>query len=109
MNETLALGLAGAAGLLLGATFFGGLWWTVNRGLSSPRPAVWFLGSLVARTGVVLVGFYAVAVSGGSWERLIFCLLGFLTARVVVSAMTRPQRGNLTELEREAGHATESR
>ena len=107
MSETLASGLAGAAGLLLGAFFFGGLWWTVNRGLSSPLPAAWFLGSLLVRMGVTLAGFSVV--SGGHWGRLLVCLLGFLTARVAVIVMTRPSRGDPTEPEREAGHATESR
>jgi F1F0 ATPase subunit 2 len=49
MNETVILVLAGGAGVLLGAFFFGGLWWTVRRGLSSKRPAFWFLGSLLLR------------------------------------------------------------
>ncbi|MFT5934619.1 MAG: F1F0 ATPase subunit 2, partial [Hydrogenophaga sp.] len=39
--------LAGAA---LGGVFFGGLWWTVQRGANSPSPARWFLGSFVLRT-----------------------------------------------------------
>ena len=107
MNETLILGLAGTAGLLLGAFFFGGLWWTVNRGVSSPQPVIWFLGSFLVRMGVTLAGFYVV--SGGRWERLMMCLLGFIVARAGVTLMTRPSRGNPTRLEREAGHATESR
>jgi hypothetical protein len=32
MNETVILVLAGCAGVLLGAIFFGGLWWTVQKG-----------------------------------------------------------------------------
>ena len=35
MNEFLILAVALAAGLLLGAFFFGGLWWTVRKGASS--------------------------------------------------------------------------
>jgi hypothetical protein len=42
MNETVILVLAGSAGVLLGVFFFGGLWWTVRRGLSSKRPALCF-------------------------------------------------------------------
>ncbi|QJW97220.1 Sodium-transporting ATPase subunit R [Frigoriglobus tundricola] len=80
--------LAGAAGLGLGALFFGGLWWTVQKGVASPRPAVWFLGSLLVRTGLTLGGLYAV--SGGDWPRLLACLLGFLAARVGVTVLTRP-------------------
>ena len=50
---------AGAVGLVLGAVFFGGLWWTVRKGVASPRPALWFVGSMLLRTGVVLAGFYS--------------------------------------------------
>ena len=50
MNETLSLVLALVTGVLLGAIFFGGLWWTVRKGVSSKRPALWFLGSLLLRT-----------------------------------------------------------
>ena len=107
MNDLLALVLAGGAGLLLGAIFFGGLWWTVNRGVSSPRPAFWFLGSFLVRMGLTLAGFYVV--SGGQWERLLSCLLGFLAARIAVTLLTRPSRYNLNLSEREAGHATKSR
>lgn len=52
MNETLALLLAWVAGVLLGVIFFGSLWWTVRRGLSSKRPALWFLSSLLLRTSI---------------------------------------------------------
>ena len=38
------------AGALLGVFFFGGLWWTVQKGVASERPAFWFLGSLLVRT-----------------------------------------------------------
>ena len=35
MNDMLTLVLAGVAGGILGAIFFGGLWWTVRKGGSS--------------------------------------------------------------------------
>src|SRR5271165_2374896 len=82
MNDILALALASLAGALLGAFFFGGLWWTVQKGVTSPRPALWFLGSLMVRTGLILAGIYFVA--QGHWSRLVMCLLGFLLARVIV-------------------------
>jgi F1F0 ATPase subunit 2 len=87
MNETLMLALAWAAGAGLGAFFFGGLWWTVRKGASSRQPALWFFGSALARMSIALAGFYLVA--GGHWERLLACLLGFVTARLVVTWMTR--------------------
>ena len=60
MNETLTLVLALVAGVVLGAMFFGGLWWTVRKGVSSKQPALWFLGSLLLRMGIALAGFYFV-------------------------------------------------
>ena len=56
MNELLSLAVPLAAGVLLGAIFFGGLWWTVVRAVSSPRPALWFIGSKLLRMGVALGG-----------------------------------------------------
>ena len=90
MNETLSLVLALVAGVLLGAMFFGGLWWTVRKGVSSKQPALWFFGSLLLRTSIALAGFYFVA--GGHWERLLVCLLGFVMARLIVTRLTRPRR-----------------
>ena len=87
MNEILFLILAGVAGAALGAIFFGGLWWTVRKGVSSPRPAFWFLGSLLARMSIVLAGFYLVG--RGHWERLVAALLGFIVARLIVMRLTR--------------------
>ncbi len=50
MNETLNFVSALVEGFLLGAIFFAGLWWTVQEGPSSNRPALRFLGSLLLRT-----------------------------------------------------------
>ena len=87
MNETLTLVLVWVAGILLGAMFFGGLWWTIRKGLSSKRSALWFVGSLLLRTSIALAGFYFVA--GGHWERLLVCVLGFVMARPIVTWLTR--------------------
>ena len=56
--------------------------------MSSKQPALWFLGSLLLRTTMALVGFYFT--SGGHWERLLVCFLGFVLARPVVTWLTRP-------------------
>src|ERR1039458_7406986 len=61
MNETLSLVPALLAGVLLGAIFFGGLWWTIRKGFASTRPALWFLGSMLLRTSIALAGFYFMA------------------------------------------------
>ena len=102
MNDVPVLLLAFACGALLGAAFFGGLWWTVRRGLASPRPAAWFLASLVGRTGFAVVVFYVVG--GGQWQRLAACLVGFVTGRLVVTRMTAGSGGRPP---REARHAAQ--
>ena len=102
MNETLSLVLALVTGVLLGAMFFGGLWWTVQKGVSSKRPALWFFGSLLLRTSIALAGFYFIA--RGHWERLLVCLLGFVIARLIVTRLTRAAEKPAC-LAREASHA----
>jgi F1F0 ATPase subunit 2 len=104
MNETLTLALAALAGGGLGAVFFGGLWWTVRKGVSSPRPALWFLGSGLLRMSIVLTGFYFV--SDGQWKRALACLLGFIVARLAVTWLTRPPAKNLNPPKQEARHAS---
>jgi hypothetical protein len=114
MNEILSLVPALVTGMLLGAMFFGGLWWTVQKGVSSARPALWFFGSLLLRpalwffgslllrTSMTLVGFYVV--SDGHWERLLVCLLGFTIARLIATRLTRIAE-RPTRVTEEAGHA----
>jgi F1F0 ATPase subunit 2 len=104
MSDILALALALGAGLLLGAFFFAGLWWTVQKGVTSERPALWFLGSMLLRTSIILAGF--AFVSQGHWSRLVACLLGFLVARViVVKRLSRALAAEPTPWEKETGIA----
>jgi len=76
----------------------------VRQGLASKRPALWFLGSQLLRTGVALGGFYLVA--RGDWQRLLACLLGFVMARLVVTRLTRAPRGDRVDPPEEASHAS---
>jgi F1F0 ATPase subunit 2 len=76
------------AGLVLGAIFFGGLWWTLRKSLESARPAPWLLGSLLVRMGLLLLGLYLV--SDGHWERLLAALIGVIGARALLLRYTRP-------------------
>jgi F1F0 ATPase subunit 2 len=103
MNEPPIIVVSGLAGIILGALFFGGLWWTVRKGLASPRPALWFLGSMLCRTGIALAGFYFVG--RGSWKRLLACLLGFIIARFIVIRFTRLPAAS-TKSNPEDNHAT---
>ena len=108
MSDLLALALALFAGALLGTFFFGGLWWTVQKAITSRMPALWFVGSLLLRTGVILAGFYFVAQN--HWSRLVMCLLGFLIARfLVVRRLTQEPAEEPTQLEEETSSAPYSR
>jgi F1F0 ATPase subunit 2 len=89
MSELLKMILAGLAGVMLGVIFFGGLWWTVRKGVASPRPALWFFGSLLVRMSMVMIGFYFAG--RGHWRRLLACLFGFIVARLVVMWLTRSE------------------
>jgi F1F0 ATPase subunit 2 len=91
MNELAVLALAALGGAALGTIFYEGLYRTIRRGIESKAPALWFSGSLMLRTALVLGGFYAI--SAGNWHRLIACLPGFLLARVVVTAYRSTERG----------------
>ncbi len=103
MTEVLLLAPAFAAGVVLGAIFFGGLWWTVRKGLSSEQPALWFFGSMVLRMGITLPGFYLVGQV--SWQRWLFCLIGFIVARLVVKRLTRPPVGHRVSNSQAASYA----
>ncbi|MDA3873709.1 MAG: ATP synthase subunit I [Kiritimatiellae bacterium] len=96
MNDMGMLFMAAVVGAALGGFFFGGLWWTVQKVATSPRPALWVFGSLLVRLGIVLCGFYFVGRGNGT--RLIVCLAGFIFARFLVMRLTRHQQ--------EAPHAT---
>lgn len=98
MSNVLPLVLAALAGLVLGAIFFGGLWWTIRKGMQSPRPALWFLASFVLRTAIVVAGFYFVG--DGQWQKLLACLAGFIIGRLIVTRMTQ------TSASKEGGHAS---
>jgi len=71
------------AGLALGVMFYGGLWMTVRRLLTTPHPVLLTLGSLIVRAGLTLAGF--VLVTNGRWQNTVACLVGFAAARMVVS------------------------
>jgi len=104
MNEWLPLALAFAAGLLLSAFYHSALWWTVSRGVSSKRPALWFSGSLLLRMSVAVGGFYLVG--RGHWERFVVCLLGFVMTRMLVAWLAGSSAGTRPRPAQEASHAS---
>jgi len=87
VSNLIALTLALTAGGLLGAFFFGSLWWTVRKGLASEQPAYWFLGGMILRISLTLAAFYYTC--GEDWRRWSLCLVGFVLARHLVSRLIR--------------------
>ena len=102
MTDFFTWGLVLAVGILIGGIFFGGLWWTVQKGVSIKRPALWFLGSLLLRMGITFFGFYFIGL--GHWERLLLCLVGFLIGRFIVTRLSGGVE-KPTNMLQEAGHA----
>lgn len=106
MKENPGLLISLLAGFGLGLFFFGGLWWTVRRGLASRHPGLWFAGSSLARMSVALAGMYWC--TGGRWEKLLACVLGFLIARAAVTRFAGPPLAALHPAAKEDGNASES-
>ncbi|MDP3510234.1 MAG: ATP synthase subunit I [Candidatus Melainabacteria bacterium] len=106
-NSFVVLAIAASAGFALGFVFYGGLYWTVSRGLASKNPALWFIGSLLVRVVIVLAGFYFVSSypvqvspapphSAGpilQMERLISCLVTFTITGLIIRWFTREHGG----------------
>jgi len=82
MNEIFKLVFSLGAGILVGVIFFGGLWFTVTKVVSSGKASLWLVISWLIRNGILLTAFYFV--SNGQWEKLLVCLFGFFVARVVI-------------------------
>ena len=103
MNNFEILAFALVVGLVLGAIFFGGLCWTVRKGVTSNHAALWFLASMVVRMSIVLTGFYFVG--RGDWQRLVACLVGFIIARHIVMRITRTPVERASSPAKEVSHA----
>lgn len=84
-------------GGILGGLFFGGLWWTVQKGLHSTYAGAWFLTSSVLRISLAIVGIYLITY--GQWSRLLACLMGFIAARYLVLWLT-PKHTDPCDVER---------
>jgi len=106
MNEIVGIVLVGIIGLLLGGFFFGGLWWTVRRGVKSSRPALFFMASLIIRILVVLGGFYLVC--RDDWRRFVACLAGFIIAKFIVLKLDKTASKKLNPSEKESPNAHHS-
>jgi F1F0 ATPase subunit 2 len=91
MTDNIYIVASLAAGMVLGALYFSGLWYTVRHLPDSKRPFMSLFGSFAVRAGIVLGGFYFVA--GGHWERFIAVLIGFILMREIL--IRRIGRGHI--------------
>ena len=101
MNEPLILAGSVLAGVLLGAFFFGGLWWTIRSSSPSQWSGMLFSASLLLRMAIAVTGFYLV--SHGEWRKLVACLAGFLLARIAVTRLIRIPAEKSTRILEEGG------
>jgi F1F0 ATPase subunit 2 len=76
-----------SVGFINGAFFFGGLWFTTQKAMSSKTPALWFILSFVIRMGITVATFYYVSFVG--WQWLLVALGGFIIARFAVIYFTK--------------------
>ncbi|WP_417387467.1 ATP synthase subunit I [Gimesia sp.] len=101
MNLTLLLQLLASltCGLILGALFFGGLWWTIRNLQKSSHPAFLFLASALVRICLTISGFWFIGVwldESARWQRLMVCLAGFVLARMICTRMIRTDQPAFT-------------
>jgi F1F0 ATPase subunit 2 len=101
MNEAPILAGNLLAGILLGAFFFGGLWWTIRSRSPSQWSGLLFSASFLLRMTVAVTGFYVV--SHGEWRKLLACLVGFLLARIAVTRLIRLPVAKSARILREGG------
>ena len=70
-------------GLAMGALFFGGLWWTVQKMTASRNPQLISGISFLLRAAVVMAGFYLLV--GQGMSGMIAALAGFIVARTYIA------------------------
>lgn len=104
MNNVIYMVFVFAGGVLLGILFFGGLWFTVRKAVTSKTPALVVLGSYIFRVGITVAGFYFIGM--GNWKNLVICLIGFIIARFVVIYYTKSIEVNSLHAIKGANHET---
>jgi len=90
VTDAFGLILALAAGIGIGAFYFGGLLWTIQKLSEWRRPGLWVTASYFIRTAIAVFAFYLIM--GGHWQRLMMSLLGFVVIRVVLVRRMKPAR-----------------
>ena len=84
-----------AAGIATGALYLAALWHVVRRLGTAKRPGLLIAGSAVLRLGPLLAVWYWI--SGGRWQGLAACVLGFVIVRLGVTCFMRATAIRLTD------------
>lgn len=84
--------LALVGGAILGGLYFGALWLTVRQLPTTVWPVRLFIGSYLGRLAIALIGFFLIM--QGDWQRAIAGLVGFVLARVALTAYLGPARSS---------------
>ena len=90
VTDAFGLVLALAAGIGIGAFYFGGLLWTIQKLPERRRPGLWVTASYFIRTAIAVFAFYLVM--SGHWQRLLVSLLGFIVIRIVLVRRMKPAK-----------------
>lgn len=81
--------MALAAGAVLATFYFGGLWLTVRRVATSPRPALLTFCSFIVRGVIAVVAM--VWIARVHWQLLLAAMAGFVLVRVILTRKLRPE------------------
>jgi F1F0 ATPase subunit 2 len=87
MNEIIYIIIVFICGIILGIIFFGGLWLTIKKSVTSKTPGLLFFASFLIRTGIALLGFYFLAAN--NWKNMVACLVGFIISRFIIKQYTK--------------------
>lgn len=104
MSDILGLVLAAAGGLIIGAIYFAGLWWTLRKTLGTDASVALLPLSLFIRVAICLSGFYLIG--AGDPARILACLAGFIAARFILIRLTRQMTLAFDACSDESGHAS---
>ncbi|MBK8989111.1 MAG: ATP synthase subunit I [Chloroflexi bacterium] len=94
-------------GALIGALYFGGLWYTVRQLPTARRPALLFIGSYLLRLALLLGAVYLLA--GSHWYNMLSALVGILLARTLLIRRWGPGAENDEQQARNRQSSIENR
>lgn len=99
MTDLLAITLPFLTGSTVGWLFYGGLWLTVCKVVTTKRHPLWLPASLLARTIITLVVFFLIFAANS--KNFAYCIVGFILARLLVLQLVFAWKQNDNYVDRE--------